>query len=82
VVITAAPVSTAPSSSASVSTVSIPRQSRQPVPAASPAPRDHLVTTLDRGMFVHASCVLCAWDGPGRRAYASADRDAAAHLLT
>lgn len=55
-------------------------------PAAAPAsvegPREHLVTTLDRGMFVYASCVICAWDGPGRRAYASADRDAGAHLLT
>jgi len=33
-------------------------------------------------MFVYASCVLCAWDGRARRAYASADRDAGAHLLT
>jgi len=55
-------------------------------PAARPAPDDvrrpddHLVTTLSRGAFVHATCVLCVWSGPGRRAFASAERDAAAHL--
>lgn len=51
-------------------------------PSTAPAPgRDeHLVTTLSRGAFVHATCVLCVWSGPARRAFASADRDAAAHL--
>ncbi len=56
----------------------------QPAPAPSPQidPDRHLVTTLDRGSFVHATCLLCPWDGPARRAYASADRDADRHLLT
>lgn len=53
-----------------------------PLPEHSPRPDEHLVTTLSRGAFVYATCARCAWDGPGRRAYASADLDAAAHLLT
>ena len=54
----------------------------QPAPSLAPAPRpdEHLVTTLSRGAFVYATCALCAWDGPGRRATSSADRDAARHL--
>lgn len=56
----------------------------RPAPWSEPSPRpdQHLVTTLSRGAFVYATCARCAWDGPGRRAYASADRDVAAHLLT
>lgn len=53
-----------------------------PLPEQEANPDRHLVTTLNRGAFVHATCVLCPWDGPARRAYASADRDADRHLLT
>lgn len=53
-----------------------------PAPQRQADPDRHLVTTLDRGSFVHATCLLCPWDGPARRAYSNADRDADRHLLT
>ncbi len=56
------------------------RLTQQPAPVAAARPDEHLATTLWRGAFIHATCALCVWDGPGRRATASADRDAARHL--
>ena len=56
------------------------RVTEQPAPATATRPDGHLVTTLWRGVFIHATCALCAWDGPARRAGSSADRDAARHL--
>lgn len=40
------------------------------------------MTTLLRGVFIHATCALCGWDGPGRRAHSSAERDAELHRLS
>ena len=56
------------------------RSAEHPAPAPARGAAEHLVTTLARGSFVHATCALCAWDGPGRRALSTAERDAAKHL--
>lgn len=32
-----------------------------------------------RGVFLHATCPACPWEGPARRAFASAVRDLQAH---
>ncbi len=50
------------------------------VPTAAPV--GHVVTTLERGAFVYASCAACGWDGPGRRARSSAEHDAGRHRLS
>jgi hypothetical protein len=36
--------------------------------------------TEDRGSFTHGTCGCCGWSGPGRRARATAARDAVRHL--
>jgi hypothetical protein len=51
---------------------------RPPEARVSPT---HLVTALKRGAFVYISCATCGWDGPARRAYLNAERDAIQHQL-
>ncbi|MCF6524203.1 hypothetical protein [Streptomyces sp. JJ36] len=48
---------------------------------AAPATEEeaHLLSTVERGAFAHASC-SCGWRGPARRARDRARADGAAHL--
>ena len=53
-------------------------------PPARPRPAEPTVAAtgvVERGSFAHATCEVCGWRGPGRRARASAGQDGELHAL-